>query len=235
MPRKYTIRFRLADEPVRTPVTKFGGQPVWLSEPQWPLSRSLGSPMQFIGQIELFVELFGHNDACMAYIFMTDWNGESSFPDTFDPDSGENAVVLQPGTFTGPTTPLLTGPSLYRRVLPENGLPALEVPCEFAVELLPGEDPDQFEFPRVDPSDRGAWQAAWEPYWRELSEDKIGGTPVSPFHLAPFPYPEGGPWKLLLQLNEDDGRFIINFGTDGIGYALLSQDGHAAKFLWARP
>ena len=235
MPRKYTITFRLVDETIRMPVTKFGGQPVWIAEPQWPLSRTLGMPMQFLGQIELFPHMFGQIEPRMAYVFMTDWNGEGTFPDTFDPDSGENAVILQPGSFTGPTTPLLSGPSLYRVVLDENGAPSSEKPCEFAVELEAGEDPDQFEFPQADPSDRSAWRAAWEPYWRALTEDKIGGTPVSPFHLAPFPYPEGGPWKLLLQLNEDDDRFIVNFGTDGIGYALLSEDGQTAKFLWARP
>jgi hypothetical protein len=34
-----------ADGPVREPVIKVGGQPVWLEEPQWPLSSTTGEPM----------------------------------------------------------------------------------------------------------------------------------------------------------------------------------------------
>jgi hypothetical protein len=33
MPKKYTITYREVRSPITTPVTKFGGQPVWLDAP----------------------------------------------------------------------------------------------------------------------------------------------------------------------------------------------------------
>jgi hypothetical protein len=48
MPAKCTISYREVSSPNTTPVTKFGGQPVWLDEPSWPVSRVYGDPMQFI-------------------------------------------------------------------------------------------------------------------------------------------------------------------------------------------
>jgi len=49
--KKFKIdRFTRVSEPVRTLITKFGGQPVWLTEPQWPLSSGWDKrPMMFIG------------------------------------------------------------------------------------------------------------------------------------------------------------------------------------------
>ena len=77
-------------------VTKFGGQPHWLEHPQWPLSRSTGQPMKFIGQIVLEKNLFPVTTAKIAYLFMSD--SEDDFIDgTYEPDAGENAVILQPG------------------------------------------------------------------------------------------------------------------------------------------
>ena len=48
MRRKYTMSYHESPTPITNLVTKFGGQPVWLEEPQWPISRSYGEPMQFI-------------------------------------------------------------------------------------------------------------------------------------------------------------------------------------------
>lgn len=53
MPKKYTNTYREVTSPIMEPVTKFGGQPVWIGEPQWPVSRQYGTPMQFICQIAL--------------------------------------------------------------------------------------------------------------------------------------------------------------------------------------
>src|SRR4051812_27277543 len=100
-----------APEPIINLVTKFGGQPVWLDAPQWPISRATGQPMTFICQIVLTPDLFGMVFARMAYVFMTDVD---DIVETWDPDEGENAIILQPGPPSVPTQPLLTGPSIYR-------------------------------------------------------------------------------------------------------------------------
>jgi hypothetical protein len=106
--RKYTISFRPAPAPVTEPVTKFGGQPVWVGKPEWPLSRETGEPMRFICQVALDLEIFGGEAGRMAYIFMTD--GEEYVDGTWDPD-GENAVIIQPDGNNVATRPLATGPS----------------------------------------------------------------------------------------------------------------------------
>src|SRR5437016_242826 len=50
VPRLAIKKYRRVEQPVHEPVTKFGGQPVWLGEPAWPISRNYG-PMQFVCQV----------------------------------------------------------------------------------------------------------------------------------------------------------------------------------------
>src|SRR5258708_31353901 len=111
---KYSLIFHEVQQPITQPLTKFGGQPTWLTVPQWPLSRSTGEPMRFLCQVALDPHVFGEIAGRMAYLFITD--GETFVDDTFDPDGGENAVIIQPGTSEISTQPLLTGPSLYKMV-----------------------------------------------------------------------------------------------------------------------
>jgi hypothetical protein len=216
--KKYAITFRQADSPITAPVTKFGGRPVWLSVPQWPLSRALGEPMRFLGQVAIDRALFPNSRARMAYLFMTDFSDEEQITATWEPDSGENAVVLQPGEYRGPWVPRREGPTLYRMI---EGWPREPVPCEFGVALRPGEDPDL---------DVRASADAGHPLPPEALEgNKIGGVP---WFLQYPEYPRGGPWRLLLQLDSARVPFEVNFGDAGVGYAFLSEDGTAAKFLW---
>ncbi|HEY7348346.1 MAG TPA: hypothetical protein VH599_08525 [Ktedonobacterales bacterium] len=247
--KKYSLSLQEVQVPIREPVIKFGGQPVWLTEPQWPLSSLIGIPMQFIAQIPLYSELFGPLQAQMAYVFMTDlfMKGEVRAGRTVateNPDRGENAVILQPGIWTGPTLPLTAGPTLYKYP---------DISCEYAVELHPGEDADALASPWPDPfegdlneeeededylgegdPDR---QTAWDLRWEAFHEDKIGGIPVPAPNYDAFPYPGQGKWQLILQFAEDtEGmRYEINFGGNGVGYALLSEDGRNGRFLWMRP
>jgi hypothetical protein len=81
------LEFVSAGGPIREPVTKIGGQPVWLEAPQWPLSRETGEPLQFLGQFTL-------DGGRLAYLFMGEHNVGYG---THDPEGGENAVVIQPG------------------------------------------------------------------------------------------------------------------------------------------
>lgn len=79
-----------ADTPILKPVTKLGGQPVWVDKPHWPLSTRLGTPMTFLGQFRLSGE-----GVRMAYLFMTD--GEDYVDGTWESERGENALIVQPG------------------------------------------------------------------------------------------------------------------------------------------
>ena len=63
------VRYEPAGRAIDAPVTKLGGEPAWLQEPQWPLSRSRNRPMPFIGQFRLDD---GTGETRLAYVFMSD-------------------------------------------------------------------------------------------------------------------------------------------------------------------
>ncbi|MGZ3637235.1 MAG: hypothetical protein ACXVCX_05290, partial [Ktedonobacterales bacterium] len=169
MVKKYTLQAHEVRAQILEPVTKLGGQPVWIGEPQWPLSRQLGTPMRFIGQFALDPELFAPCEARMAYLFLT---GSETFVDgTWLPDGGENAVILQPGFWDGPAAPLIHGPTLYERIAGPNGSET-EEPREYAVTLAPGEDPEVFDEEEL--RRRGVWDSSMD----YVTESKIGGTPT---------------------------------------------------------
>jgi hypothetical protein len=231
---KYHITFTPAPHPIREAVTKFGGQPTWLTEPQWPLSRMYQTPMLFVCQVALAPEVFGRLDAQMAYLFMTEYSGQGVSPSTWEPAAGENAVLLQPGYWSGPTLSRRQGPSLYR------GDRQHAVSCEYAVKLTLGEDPDVYDVPEwaVGLDDEGdpvvEDEMAWKSYLRALFEAKIGGTAV-PHDRDARPSPGPGSWHLLVQFAEQHVPFSIDFGGDGVGYAFLSADGTTARFVHQRP
>ena len=220
---KYSLLFHEAQQPITHPITKFGGQPTWIASPQWPFSRATGEPMRFLCQIALDPHIFGEISARMAYLFITD--GEAFVENTFDPNGGENAIIIQPGTCDIPTQPFLTGPTLYQMVSDLSGERLVPLGCEFAVEAIPGEDPDVIG----EDEETHASDEAWVQFTSLWSEIKIGGTPA----FLQYPeYPGEGNWHLLLQLDSQSVPFSVNFGDAGVGYAFLSEDGARGKFLW---
>jgi len=58
MPLK--TQFQIVESPseILEPITKFGGQPVWIAQPRWPLDPETNEQMMFLGQISLNQELF---------------------------------------------------------------------------------------------------------------------------------------------------------------------------------
>jgi hypothetical protein len=222
---KYDIEFVEAAAPITEPVTKFGGRPVWLEEPEWPLSRRTGGQMQFVCQISLYPEIFGGPPGRMAYLFVTGDSEDEWVDGTFDPDGGENAVILQPGG--GNDAEVVAeggGPPLYK-VVDGRGWRGGAVACEYAVALTPGSDPNY-----ASEDERTEWsEAEFDAYERPLDGNKIGGTPG---FIQSDEFPEGGPWRLLLQLDSMTVPFYVNFGDAGVGYAYISEDGERGKFLW---
>jgi hypothetical protein len=112
-----TVEFREAAQSVDGPITRLGGRPAWQEQPQWPVSRALGRPMFFLGQFRL--DDGSDGIPRLAYLFMTDsvqlefmdddaaWDSDDEDPEpvpeipfvgtTFEPEGGENAVIVQPG------------------------------------------------------------------------------------------------------------------------------------------
>ena len=242
MPMTHDITFRRVDEPVTQPVTKFGGQPVWIDGPAWPLSRSLNRPMRFICQIALD-GLGLKTPAKMAYLFMTeeyptyppgdhsDFVGElaRSAYETCFPLSGENAVILQPGPpmTASPvveTVDAVVGPTLRQFEHDGNGVWTSDV-VEFVTDLTSRPDVEFVtEAERFEMSDE-----AMANHDERIADCKVGGTPAF-LQGDEFPFETGS--QLLAQLDEDGLPFEINFGDMGTGYAFLSEDGRDARFLW---
>lgn len=225
MPKKQVIEFIETDSPITEPVTKFGGQPVWIDEPAWPLSRETGNQMRFIGQIELREEHGLHTTAKMAYLFMTEEEDDSFVDGTYEPDGGENAVMLQPGISRTPTTKKADGPTLFKMVKVEGKDRLQQQTCEFDVKLIESEDiefvsqDDRF---KMSEEDAAAMTGA-------LDENKVGGSPA---FMQGDEFPFEGQCQLLLQLDSCSVPFSINFGDAGVGYAFLNESGDEAKFLW---
>ncbi len=226
---KLSIRsyHRLA-APIRQPITKFGGQPVWLDEPTWPISSGWGTPMRFVCQIRLDPLLFGNGLAKMAYLFLTqaerdDIESGAFDPDIIFPDEGENAVILQPGgRCIVNTKASATGPTLYTF----DG-----EPCELSCVLEGGDDPEYLERNRLAELARHDHER-FESYCDTLAGDKVGGTPLFGNNDS---WPANGPWQLLLQLlpkRSEADPFYLNLGaTLATGFAFLSHEQGEGRFL----
>jgi hypothetical protein len=223
MINKYTIEFVKTTSPVSEPRTKFGGQPVWIAEPQWPMSRATGQPMMFVGQFVLFPEVFGNIAGKMAYVFMTD-DDTGALP-TWAPDGGENAVVIQPGGFHGAGAPMRTGPSLELHKFPffSWSFRPRPRPFEYETRLTLGEDPD----PVTDDELRAWNEDDRESYFLAVVGNKIGGTPG---WVQGTESVGDGVWRLALQL-EADHPLPLSFGDAGVGYAFINADGTEGRFL----
>ncbi len=207
--QKQVIEFVRAEEPIEKPVTKFGGAPVWVAAPQWPLSRETGLLMQFVAQVAIDPALFGGEPGRVAYLFMS--AGEDSYS-TWEPRGGENALIIQPSAAVPcvETAALNEGPSLFEMVPAPQGKSLVESPCEFAVRLS---DPVEGQGPESE-------QCGFD--------NQIGGAPCW-LQSEELPTEE---WRLLLQLDSASVPFWINFGDVGVGYAFLSPDGDSGLFLW---
>lgn len=198
------------------PVTKFGGQPVWLSGPQWPLFRDKRQ-MRFIAQVRL-----PGPEEKLAYLFMDD-------PDFIDPrDDYEPTemytVIVQPSDVPPgvPTVSLPQGPTL-RGYRPDG---SVGEPVDLSVEIAPYDQPDPIAWDMEDDEDdedrddedyeddeRPAIQIGGRPYWLQGEE-------------AP-----GDDWPLLLQIDSAGAEFSINCGDAGIAYAFLNPEHTAGVFF----
>ncbi|HEX9996769.1 MAG TPA: DUF1963 domain-containing protein [Abditibacterium sp.] len=200
------ISFRPTTSPITEAITKFGGQPTWISEPQWPVSRETGNQMRFIAQVRLDAKIFGLEADKMAYLFMTD-EDEDFVDSTFEYDGGENALVILPDGVNASALPLSTGPTLQAFVKVDGQVMLQPTQVEFLAELS---DQDDLED-------------------GQKFKNKIGGQP---HWLQNEEWPSNDKWLLVLQLDSVSVPFDINFGDAGVGYAFLSADGKRGRFGW---
>jgi uncharacterized protein YwqG len=223
MKKKYILDFVKADSPIREAVTKFGGQPVWIEKSEWAVSRSTGKPMRFIAQIRLDEELFGQTGSKMAYLFVNDETGENGefISNTYDPNGGENGVIIQPDGSNPKSIELENGPTLQEWKVPEGETRRRAFDCEYAVQKSPIVEEEKPVYEEISDD---------EDFMPEY-ENKVGGYPLF-LQDEEYPNSRKNNWNLLLQLDSTSVPFELNFGDSGIGYAYLSKDGKTGKFLW---
>lgn len=221
MNNRSVLSFRQLEKPSLEPVSKFGGQPNWIEEPEWPLDKAKGEKMSFLAQIQLCDELFANTKGKMAYIFFD----ASEDGETWDPDSGQNAVIVQPGDNSVDTVAEAYGPASEVNQGIENvreaGL------CEFKVELEITAEPDYLNedqlFKLMDED-----EAKYDLYCEAMDPSKIGGNPI---FIQGEEIPIEGDWKFLCQLDENEIPVYANFGT-GVAYAFIDAEGTQGKILW---
>jgi hypothetical protein len=221
------MSLRAASTPIDLPVPKLGGQPVWLDEPFWPISRSLSTMMTFVGQIPIPGEQLR-----MSYLFVA--YDDLGAIDAYDPTGGENALVVQPGGripdfVTG--TLATTGPSLWRRGAHWDD----RVPVEYEVDLEPLRAADEEQLDReIDygEAERAGVFLAEIPFGPPSPRSYVGGRPR---FWQPTTLNIAGPWRFLFQLDGGEGwlddPYALNFGG-GTGYAFVSPDEMEGRFYW---
>jgi uncharacterized protein YwqG len=228
MATRITITFKDTASPIRKPITKFGGQPVWLTEPQWPLSRELGVPMRFIGQVAIPPEQFPEGRGKVAYIFMTDT--DDHVDGTWEPNGGENAVIIQPAEdIESPIVEVsanTTGPTIQRYVKALFSKKLKPKDVELSAELTDKDEPDFIS----DNEKESYTDEQLQKYWDAIQGNKIGGTPAF-IQYDEFPDRES-PWRLLLQLDSSAVPFHLNFGDAGIGHVFVDEAITKARLLW---
>jgi uncharacterized protein YwqG len=207
--------FEKAGKKIAEPITKFGGQPVWLEKPQWPVSknRNKGRPMMFLGQIALEKGMLGTSEKKVAYIFVS---YAESTSDTFrdrhivEWEGGENAVVIQPGGILSSACDfknMKEGSTLFDENNEHH---------EYIPKLENGHDPDfipQKDFRKRDMEEK-------KDYIDKIEGSKIGGVPF----IFDDALPDGN-WKLLLQLECYEGEmpFELHINDETL-FAFISAD-----------
>lgn len=240
MPLK--TQFQIVDSPteILEQITKFGGQPVWIAEPRWPLSPETNEQMMFLGQISLNQELFSDSNDTMVYLF---FGGES------EPFYNEAiAIVIQTSesvyTNGAPETAFVSeanGPAIYE--LDEN---CQAIYKEYRVVLNPVEDEDPIPLEeRYTMSDLD-YDTGFQFSKPELAGNKIGGQPLYIEGLSTPPeYFTSAQWLLLLQLAPNQGYwnnlqpnfypFHMELGEFGILTVFISKDYTQAKCYIQQP
>jgi hypothetical protein len=174
---RWSLELRPAPLPVREPITKFGGQPVWLEAPTWPIAADDG-PMIFMAQFAV------PGVDGLAYLFID----PSEDVDYSDPSFG-GCLLMQPGPPPPRHLVAAVGPTYASEVHEEafdRFVPRLTGRLTESLPLLEeGRDYPDWEALREDPPAERDDDRDW---------NKVGGTPL---------YLQGGPppgeWQFLFQ------------------------------------
>lgn len=187
-------------------VTKFGGYPCMLAQSEWPRSKSTGKLMKFIGQIVIDNNLFPKAGKKIIYLFITE---HTDVDNTYDPDGGENAVIIKQIDYS----------KISRKTLYQAKGPIFDK--EYRPIFTYKEEPSFAE---------GDWdESQYEEYYNNVDGSKIAGS--ASFIQRDIPEFDDS-LRLLLQLDSSETPFEIDFGGGGVGYVFINEDCTKGKFLW---
>ena len=236
IPKLQIIGFTEVFEPITEPITKFGGQPVWLENPQWAISPVNGRKIPFLCQIKLEPEIFGEIEAKIAYLF----HGQDDDENDWGTDHGNTAIVIQPGNIVHHDLSMLLAPSIYANLtVSEQTGSTLTKEVRNAENLFLGSVQSEWEITTKISKDpqfvvyeiREEWEQEKSIAFSDLLVGhKIGGTPNTWFEDdTPDDFLEN--WNLLLQLESTDAcydaqlPFRVDYGDGGCGWYFISKDG----------
>lgn len=213
--RKRTFTFEESTTPITELKTKFGGQPVWLNEPAWPLNPEsiADEKMLFLGQIVLEEEIFPNSNGAVVYLFFADYT-ELLYEEA-------TAVVIQTASATYKTeyenfhlkyVAEATGKSIHE--WDENNQ---AIPKEYNLLLDPIET--EIDTPVAERWDR------WNDFdydtglnfsKPELAGNKIGGQAICIGQLSnPPAFYDSEDWHLLVQLAPIQGYWDTTLKAEG--------------------
>ncbi|HAS42583.1 MAG TPA: hypothetical protein DCS93_19035 [Microscillaceae bacterium] len=206
---KKEFEFVESSSPITEPISKFGGQPVWINTPHWPLDPYSSEPMLFMGQIALKNDIFPTSDGLVAYIF---------FGAALEPVTGSAlAIVLQNpqddffNTHSNPEikfTSEATGPTIYE-FNEEDEMVSKEYLLSF--QNLKEEESVPFE-ERYTQGELDI-EVGYNFSKPELAGNKIGGQPIYVERRTPPDCFTSDDWHILLQLAPKQG-YIDGYGTN---------------------
>jgi HEAT repeats/PBS lyase HEAT-like repeat len=195
---RWSFVLEAVDQAIVEPVSKFGGQPVWIGEPTWPLSVD-GAPTTFMAQFAV------PGREGLAYLFLDDAAVETG--------EGWGKVIVRPGPVPVPFLIAATGPTFWTDMPgPERYLSrriAREV--ESRVVLEPGLDFDDWAIVDDDPEAGRDDERDW---------NKIGGNPR---WLQGDEMPEEPGWRFLFQFTA--AKVGHEFADGAEVYGLIHDDG----------
>jgi hypothetical protein len=202
---RWSFELEAVDEPIVEPVSKFGGQPVWIGDPTWPISVD-GAPATFMAQFTI-----PGRDG-LAYLFLDDAAVET------DEDWGK--VIVQPGPVPVPFLAMTTGPTFWTDMPgPERYMSRrIARPIESRVVLEPGLDFDDWsildDYPGRDRDDERDWnKVAGNPRWLQSDEtpDQPGWRFLFQFTAAKVGHEFADGAEVYGLIHDDGrGRFIVH-------------------------
>ncbi|MGF1490766.1 MAG: DUF1963 domain-containing protein [Prochloraceae cyanobacterium] len=233
MPLKTQFQIVETTTEITSPITKFGGQPVWLSQPYWPIAFETSEKMMFVGQISLESKLFPNSNGTMVYLFIID-ECEPLYEEAITTviQTSDN-TYLDNDNFEYAFEP--TGPTIYE--LDENHQAVYK---EYKAVLNPIEDEEIIPLEErytVDDWDCEVKFHFTKPF---LAGNKIGGQPLYTQGLTNPPSEfNSQEWLLLMQLAPTQGYwnnlqsnyfqrnfypFLMELGEFGILTVFISSD-----------